>query len=540
MNPEMDPRLASLIEKHLDGALSDAESEELTRLLEASDEAVELYLDLVDLHVEMANRYAETRLDRSEPPVPRRGPPRSTRPRRMTVPRSAGSAWAWLSAAAGVALFVGALVYLAGGDGTGKPNAAAARERDQEPPPRSVPRSAKEEAVRRPRKAEPSRTNKGPERSAEEIEAEMREAIKRGRKSQNPPPPRREEPQPEKPKEPSPLPPKPVPPAPKPTVAAVATVERIDGQGFVLSGGVRIPAQVEQRLLLRQGFQTVGSESAAVIRFPDGSRLLLEGDTTVRSVAEGREGKRIDLDRGTLSADVAKQPAKQPMVIRTPLAEATVLGTTLRITVDSEGTRSFTRLEVTEGRVRFKRVRDGRTITVASGHFAVAAAGVSLSSRRLFGPNLIADPGFEMGGKGWLGQNRGGRAIVADEAHTGVRSARAAASRANPRSFLQTVRVRAGETYEAAGWVKTQDVGGEGVTFELQWVNDLSAVPGGTGLRLDAVGGTRGTREWRRLSRRFVAPPGALGVHFFLWTRLDPDDSGTAWFDDLSLRRVAK
>jgi len=93
----------------------------------------------------------------------------------------------------------------------------------------------------------------------------------------------------------------------------------------------------------------------------------------VRELLEpkGRAGKSLTLVRGVLTADVRKQPADQPMVITTPQGEATVLGTKLRLTVEPDE-KGSTRLEVEEGKVRLKRLVDGKTVGVDSGHFAVA------------------------------------------------------------------------------------------------------------------------------------------------------------------------
>jgi hypothetical protein len=88
--------------------------------------------------------------------------------------------------------------------------------------------------------------------------------------------------------------------------------------------------------------------------------------------APGRKarGRRVQLARGTVAAVVSRQPADQPMSIVTPHGEARVLGTALRLSVRPDG-KGSTQLEVTEGRVRFTRSRDGKSADVAAGQALV-------------------------------------------------------------------------------------------------------------------------------------------------------------------------
>jgi len=86
------------------------------------------------------------------------------------------------------------------------------------------------------------------------------------------------------------------------------------------------------------------------------------------------------LARGQLIAEVTKQAAGRPLVIRSPHAEAQVVGTVLRMTVDP-GEKGATRLEVLEGRARFTRSVDKKALELSGGHGAVAAAGVPFLSR---------------------------------------------------------------------------------------------------------------------------------------------------------------
>ena len=98
-----------------------------------------------------------------------------------------------------------------------------------------------------------------------------------------------------------------------------------------------------------------------VLRWDAGATTI-----TLRDGAEvvvlDEDPKILELRAGEIEADVA--PQKAPMVLRTPQAEAVVLGTKF--------TLSATRLEVTEGRVRLTRSADGAAVEVAAGQVARA------------------------------------------------------------------------------------------------------------------------------------------------------------------------
>ena len=177
----------------------------------------------------------------------------------------------------------------------------------------------------------------------------------------------------------APPPPKPEPPRlPVETKVAVARIESSSGEAF-LSGG-RKALRPGQDLFEGEGVHT-GASSAIVIEFPDKTRIDLGPNTTLRALfnhdspAPGARGKRLLLDKGSLRAQVVKQPANQPMDVLTPHAEARVLGTTLQLLV-GDRKDGATRLEVSEGKVQFKPAGEGKAVDVGAGHYAVAAPGV--------------------------------------------------------------------------------------------------------------------------------------------------------------------
>jgi hypothetical protein len=175
---------------------------------------------------------------------------------------------------------------------------------------------------------------------------------------------------------PAPAPePKPAPPTPKPvekvdppsprTITTVAAIEKIEGD---LTIG-RVAAKAGDAVPAGEPLETAAG-SSGVVKFSDGTRIELGPDTLLSEIADRQSparGRRVTIARGSLVADVSRQPADQPMTFATPHGEARILGTKLRLDVGKT-----TRVEVKEGRVRFTRP-DGRKVEVAPGQFALAA-----------------------------------------------------------------------------------------------------------------------------------------------------------------------
>jgi ferric-dicitrate binding protein FerR (iron transport regulator) len=156
-------------------------------------------------------------------------------------------------------------------------------------------------------------------------------------------------------------------PANAPSVASVEGEVRVIG----LAGErVLTPGQSWQR---DEKLMLIGPNSTARVKFSDGSHLDFDGDTVAVNESH-KEGRRIGLERGSVQAVLKKQPARRPFIFVTPLAEAEVVGTTLRLVADNHSAR----LEVTEGLVRFRRRHDGAEVAVKMGQYALVAPKVPL------------------------------------------------------------------------------------------------------------------------------------------------------------------
>ena len=205
-----------------------------------------------------------------------------------------------------------------------------------------------------------------------------------------PPPPKPEPETPPPAEEPMPLPPEPPPPpAAEPTRAIpVLAFQGVEGNVFVLNAAGRAPAQKGQEVLPGQGVVASGAAGRAALLYADGTRLDMGGETWIREFLDpGRApAKRVILAQGTVSAEIARQPADRPMVFVTPHAEARVLGTSLRLTVEA----AMTLLEVREGRVRL--IRDGRTVDAGAGQYAMAGPGLPSSARPMDVSEIVLVP----------------------------------------------------------------------------------------------------------------------------------------------------
>jgi ferric-dicitrate binding protein FerR (iron transport regulator) len=128
-----------------------------------------------------------------------------------------------------------------------------------------------------------------------------------------------------------------------------------------------------------------GANSAAELRLIDGSTLTLAGDS--EAAFGGKRGTEISLRRGSITVEAAPQPRTQPMVLRTPTAEAEVVGTCFTISAQT----GQTMVTVGSGKVRLRRLVDGASADVAEGRMAVASldATAPLESRAI--PPLVSN-----------------------------------------------------------------------------------------------------------------------------------------------------
>jgi hypothetical protein len=151
---------------------------------------------------------------------------------------------------------------------------------------------------------------------------------------------------------------------------------------LVLDGTATEPAGEGRKLLEDQGIRIADKDGLAVVTCPDGTRLELAGRTLLRfaaAPAPSSGDRLVRLDAGTLTADVARQPAGRRRLILTPNARAEVLGTRLTLSVEADAST----LTVEKGRVRLVRLADGAAVVVGAGQVATAAHGAPLRAETI-------------------------------------------------------------------------------------------------------------------------------------------------------------
>jgi hypothetical protein len=149
----------------------------------------------------------------------------------------------------------------------------------------------------------------------------------------------------------------------------VAVVDSVEGR--VLRGGA--PLAAGDVVVTGDRIDAAGR---VVLRYPDGTQLDLAPGTVAKDLAaEG--GKRMTVERGSVTGDVPRQHADQPLTLKTPEGEARVLGTRFTLSTAT----GVSRLNVDKGVVRLTRLADGKSAEVAAGQMAVASAGAAPVAR---------------------------------------------------------------------------------------------------------------------------------------------------------------
>ena len=113
------------------------------------------------------------------------------------------------------------------------------------------------------------------------------------------------------------------------------------------------------------------------LQFNDGSTVTISGNSTLTFSDHGQ--KKLYLKEGSVSGNVKPQPAGKPMLIYTRSAILEVLGTQFEV----EAGLAVTMLNVSEGKVRVKRLSDGNTVEVEAKHRVIVAADRVMSPVRV-------------------------------------------------------------------------------------------------------------------------------------------------------------
>jgi hypothetical protein len=357
-------------------------------------------------------RKVESRLNENPPPpsappaTGRRNKSDTTRIFRRRSAASAPGETAWKPALIAAAAFIAILLLVMSSTGQKRPSPQTARQVPTEPkgPPPPPPKSAPEEKPISPPPVPPApdplipqskpaprdvppETPPKPQMSEEErrkLDEELKKSIVPSRAPKSAPVPG----------------PSVVATAPAPTI-----VERVDGNVYITRGkSDKVRLNKDDVVPVGNTIDTYPSNTAR-LRFGDGTWIEIGGGSSFREIAAptATSGRKVFLASGTLESQITKQPADRPMIFATPTGEATILGTTIRLTVTNDP-KPATTLEVKEGKVLLTRYADRKAVEVITDQFAVAAAGSDLVPQRWFDDEVLVKfgPSDVPLKKGWV------------------------------------------------------------------------------------------------------------------------------------------
>jgi hypothetical protein len=148
----------------------------------------------------------------------------------------------------------------------------------------------------------------------------------------------------------------PAPPIPSAAALALAEVSPLGSGATLRANGLASPLLAQTPVAAGSTVETA-SEGGAALQLASRSSLLLERATALRVVASAQT-ERFALERGAMSAHVAKLDTGRRFIVDTPDAEVEVRGTRFALRVlerpEACGSGSRTRLEVSEGVVEVR------------------------------------------------------------------------------------------------------------------------------------------------------------------------------------------
>lgn len=145
----------------------------------------------------------------------------------------------------------------------------------------------------------------------------------------------------------------------------------VSGESFWMDEeGHKIVPHPGQRMEKARALVTGGAGAYATLQFPDGSMATLSGEGELRFRNDG--AKRLMLGMGALEVQMSPQPKGRPAIVETSTAKVEVIGTRFSIDAMTESTK----VAVSEGKVKLRRLADGRSVEVSHGRIAMASMDV--------------------------------------------------------------------------------------------------------------------------------------------------------------------
>lgn len=169
----------------------------------------------------------------------------------------------------------------------------------------------------------------------------------------------------------------------------IASLESVQGEVAVTNTAGASPARASQLLSRGHGVKTGKGSSWAVLAFQDGTRVEIGPETTTEKLEQPEAssrgsrgfGKHLYLTRGSLQAEVVRQPRNQPMALATVHGEVRVQEATVRIACSATD-KGSTQVEVVEGTALFIQP-DGASLVIPAGSYVVSEPNIKLMPKRI-------------------------------------------------------------------------------------------------------------------------------------------------------------
>ncbi len=160
----------------------------------------------------------------------------------------------------------------------------------------------------------------------------------------------------------------------------IATIKSMGGVVYWTGDGGKVTSEIGVGSPLAGGTIESSSPSAWIeLEFLDGTTVMVSGDSRLTFSDFGQ--KILHLKKGNVTSKVSPQPPSRPMLVHTRTALLEVLGTEFNVGSELDATS----LNVTEGKVRLKRLSDGEVVDVPANQRVVSATGQPLK------PHLIPE-----------------------------------------------------------------------------------------------------------------------------------------------------
>lgn len=158
-------------------------------------------------------------------------------------------------------------------------------------------------------------------------------------------------------------------------VVFTARIDKIRGPVMTVDrNGVNRYAAKEREFIAEKSSLEFDGPGRTVVAFFDGTTLDMSAPASGAvlrlnrpegrpNINRARFGKRVSIENGMLTASVARQPDGQPLIVCTPQAEVTIVGTEFIL----EAAATATQLTVTQGKVHIVRYLDEASADVSAG-----------------------------------------------------------------------------------------------------------------------------------------------------------------------------